>query len=648
MWTSMQNRLSERVRLIKFLLTILPRNAHMATATTLYVPPVALHSTGAFKSALPPGDYLPYEKFAPLFQLGNASTEQYHPATKNLSQTMRKDLRAGLQQLLAVDESVIGGYRKFVGKMPELATEFVEKLESGGRIIIVGSGTSGRIAKDLAAKCAATFPERKNQVIGVIAGGDSAMVRAKEGFEDSVKNGEKALEALKAGPKDIVILLSASGSSSFNVGAGHYAANNDSKVLYFYNSEEVPDRTMELFSRLNNPVQKLLFDTGPQAIGGSTRLQAASLAEACLGVLLEYTLFASVEQASLGQKAPLQILKGLEKSGEAIQANLTAVAQFIKTEDSIINSELANTRRQRDETSMGYVTLIGLQDCFRECCVDTTEVPPTFSMPFYRREGESQQKRPPFQAYVLGQPDNIDAWQSTLGGKVNQDDLQEISRFLLSTEVDGENAYAKRPKGKGNMVIGVVKLSDTQKEIPSSIEETLEKARKEGGEVGLIVVSSFKIGAEIKPRLEFEYPSLILLEEIPQDPMGITHTLALKQVLNLISNGVMILGGNVYGNRMINVSAANNKLIDRSMREVKEIWAESYENDEIDPKTLYHFIIHNKELIKTCNAQGKYTPSVVKITLAMLYLEKTPADFDEVVRFLMERKESLSFLPADQ
>ena len=71
------------------------------------------------------------------------------------------------------------------------------------------------------------------------------MIRAKEGFEDSEREGEKAVTAHHIGPKDSVILISASGSASFNVGFGHSAANLGAKVYYFYNSHEIPERKMD-------------------------------------------------------------------------------------------------------------------------------------------------------------------------------------------------------------------------------------------------------------------------------------------------------------------------------------------------------------------------------------------------------------------
>ena len=147
------------------------------TASLVMAAHMKAKANGSFRQ-LPP-DAKPFHEFNELFQLGNASTEQYHPLTKSLSQTMQSDTKAGLKQLLEVDRSVTEGYIAFLSTLEQLTPLFSTTLKEGGRIMLVGSGSSGRIAVDLAAKCGAAFPKQKDQVVGIIAGGDSAMVRAR-------------------------------------------------------------------------------------------------------------------------------------------------------------------------------------------------------------------------------------------------------------------------------------------------------------------------------------------------------------------------------------------------------------------------------------------------------------------------------------
>ena len=177
---------------------------------------------------LPPG-FLPYDQFARQFSLGGTSTEQVHEQTKTLSQTLQSDVVQGLNLLLDADRAVLDGLERFIPAIDSLAPQLAARIEAGGRIFLVGSGSSGRVAVDLAAKCKGIFPG----IHGVIAGGDSALIRAKEGFEDSEKDGELCLQPFDLRANDIVFLISASGSASFNVGCGHFAANRGARGVLF-------------------------------------------------------------------------------------------------------------------------------------------------------------------------------------------------------------------------------------------------------------------------------------------------------------------------------------------------------------------------------------------------------------------------------
>jgi N-acetylmuramic acid 6-phosphate etherase len=612
-------------------------------ATTTPVQSGSIHSVpSAFQCTMPQGNYLSYEKFRASFELGSSSTEQLHPATMNLSQTMCENTVEGLKQLIQCDESVTEGYRSFISGMSPLIPVFKQSLQSNGRIIILGSGASGRIAKYLAKKCIEAFPKQKAQIIGKIAGGDSAIVRSKEGFEDSDKDGEKAVQSLKLTENDIVILLSASGSASFNVGAGHAAANCGSKVFYFYN-ETIPSRTEGLFKRQNNPVHSLLVDIGPQAIGGSTRLQAADLSLVCLGALLGTALFSFIGEDEKAKNYPQQVLDGMQKGNSAIAASLESFKSVIEEQYRIHVDPASNTHRVCDVTNKGYVTLLSSAESFPEICFDTTELPPTFKQPYYRREGDLEQKRPGFQAYMLGKKTNLEAWTSTTGREIEEEDLSDVNAFLLSLYADGQNSYKNRPIGMGNMVIGVIKLNGPEP-IDPELEHQLYLAELYEASVAMIVICSNELTSDQRAQLDNISSRFLVLDKVPQDPLGLIQSLELKRALNLISNATMILAGNVYGNRMINMRASNGKLIDRAMGMVKSIWAETHQGQQLDDRILYHYIIQIDAKMKEYNDKGIEPPPVIAITLAMLHLNKTPDNFDTVVEFLKAQK-GLSFLP---
>ncbi len=583
-----------------------------------------------------PNGFLPFVEFEKEFALGSTSTEQLHPITKSLSQVMHKSVSEGLGLLLSVDEGSAEGLERFIPSIETLAPLLAEKVRMGGRIFLVGSGSSGRMAVDIAAKTSLVFPQV--DVRGIIAGGDSALIRAKEGFEDSETDGAAALKEAHLGLKDTVILISASGSASFNVGCGHFSADKGANVLYFYNSKNIPSRTQKLFERQMNPAIPLCIDVGPQAIAGSTRLQGATLAEACLGALLGSVCYLSQDKELLAKEYPIDVLAKMREGIALIRSHLESLEKFVKIEAEIFSDPRSNFKQLRDVSDQGYVTFVAPEESMREVLVDSTEASPTFSTNPIRRETENHKKRAEFRSYLLGQEENREAWKALLGRDVHPLDVKDTEDFLLACEAEGINSFQKRPKGKGNFVIGVVKLKEAQP-LPEKLIHVLEAAKKEGGSIGLIVICNGKLkeGKELGD-------AVLILENVPQDALGIAETLVLKQTLNLISNGSMILMNKVHGNQMIDVRASNKKLIDRCIRLIKEIWSEYHPDFPLNDKVLYHFIAHVSAIKKSYEEKGIYTPSVVKIVLAMVSLKKIPENFQEVVEFLNKREERIDWI----
>lgn len=590
-----------------------------------------------------PQGFLPFAEFQRDFNLESTSTELLHPFTRNLSQAMHHDVIDGLKQLVQVDEGVISGLTQFSDNIISLSAEFSRKLNNGGRIFIVGSGSSGRVGIDIAAKCQSAFPDRSEQVQGVIAGGDSAMIRAKEGFEDSEADGKRALEGLGLGENDTVILISASGSASFNVGAGHFAADSGANVLYFYNSDSIPDRTQQLFNRDRNPVIPLCIDIGPQAISGSTRLQGATLAEAGVGAMVITSLYLSIGKESLaGHYLPLLIRK-IEEGIEQIRGVLDKISTLVLREHQVFSDTRSNFRQVNDLTDFGYVTFIAREECMREVLIDSTETSPTFSTNPIRRENEGKRKRAEFQAYLLGREDNHEAWKALMGRNTRPEDIKDTEAFLLSNEAEGLNSYAKRPKGAANLVIGVAKMRNAE-EFPDDLIAELVDSGGTRGNAALILLCRDSLSNEQRGKLEVFGENLVLLENVPYDAIGFSETILLKQILNLISNGSMVLMNKVHGNQMIDVRASNKKLIDRCIRLVNGIWNEFHPNDELDNELLYNYIAHVSTEKKSYELRGAYTPSVVKIVLAMLAMKKTPDEFQEVVDKLSEEQERIDWI----
>jgi len=536
-------------------------------------------------------------------KLGYLSTEKSNQSTTNLSQVMHANTVDGLKILHQEDQKVIEGLEQFNKKYYWPVRLLVQqKLLSGGRCFLTGSGSSARVAIDIAAK------SKNPAVIGVMAGGDSIFMRAKEGFEDSEKDGDLALQDYNITKKDLVFLISASGSASFNIGCAKYARQKGADVCYFYNSTEIPANTQELFDK--HRVMPLLIDIGAQTISGSTRLQSATLAELALGSVV------------LNQE-PDSLTPKLQTGNKIIQEHLQEIAQIVQLEHEVFSDPQANFRKIKDETSQGYVTFVATENALRECMIDTAETAPTFSTNPPRTKNDTHKKKTEFLAFLAGQDDNNAAWRSLLGREINAQDMNEVEQFTIS-----QTALANRPLAKGNLVIGVAK------ENPESLFPILSQAKNNGAKTALIILSQHEISTKDIPHVD----ALLTLPNIESDAAEIVTTVVLKQVLNMISNGSMILMNKVDGNQMIDVNASNNKLLDRAARLVLDIFKRYQKDDTPDYDSVFKTIIAVKELKKECEAKNMYTPSPVKITVTMM---KRNLNFEHAVAFLHEHEEHI-------
>lgn len=332
----------------------------------------------------------------------------------------------------------------------------------------------------------------------------------------------------------------------------------------------------------------------------------------------------------------------MKKGIQFIRHHVEAIGKFVETEKEIFSNPHSNFRQLRDMSDQGYVTFIALEDSIREVLIDSTETSPTFSTYPIRKEDELNKKRSEFRAYLVGKKDNLKAWQALLGREIDSTDVQDAEKFLLAYEAEGNYSYKKRPLGKGNFLIAVAKLKVSQ-HLSHELKSLLQDAKREGGQTGLIIICRGKLTEEQAQEFT-DIPHLLFLEDVPFDHIGFVETIILKQTLNLISNGSMVLMNKVHGNRMIDVRASNHKLIDRCMRLVKDIWSDYRTSFGVSDKDLYHYIAHVSTLKKSYEEQGIYTPSIVKILLAMLTLKKTPKDFQEVVDLLNEKQERVDWI----
>ncbi|MFT3789148.1 MAG: N-acetylmuramic acid 6-phosphate etherase [Tepidisphaeraceae bacterium] len=155
-------------------------------------------------------------------------------------------------------------------------------LKAGGRLVYFGAGTSGRLGVLDASECPPTFRADPNQIRGVIAGGNDAMFRAKEGAEDSIEGGAKDVEALSIGKNDVVMGIATGGTTPYVHGALRRAAQLGAKTIFFSCVQPVP----------NEPAVDCVIRplTGPEVLTGSTRLKAGTATKLVLNQITTITM----------------------------------------------------------------------------------------------------------------------------------------------------------------------------------------------------------------------------------------------------------------------------------------------------------------------------------------------------------------------
>jgi N-acetylmuramic acid 6-phosphate etherase len=151
------------------------------------------------------------------------------------------------------------------------------RVAGGGRLLYVGAGTSGRLGVLDSVELFPTFSWPKSRAVAVLAGGRQAMFEAVEGAEDDHPRGEADLLAQQPGPQDVVILLAASGTTPYVLGALKAARAAGALSIGIANNPDAPlTRGAEVAVTLN---------TGSEIISGSTRLKAATAQKVALNAL---------------------------------------------------------------------------------------------------------------------------------------------------------------------------------------------------------------------------------------------------------------------------------------------------------------------------------------------------------------------------
>ena len=175
------------------------------------------------------------------------------------------------------DRKVAAALGREIRAIARAVDAIVNGIRKGGRLIYAGAGSSGRMAVLDAAECAPTFGTPPKLVQALIAGGRRAVTGAVEGAEDSVRNAERELRERKLTRHDVVVGITASGTTPYVLAAMRYARKRGATTVAITSNRHMP------VARLAKIV--ISPEVGPEVVTGSTRLKAGTSQKMALNML---------------------------------------------------------------------------------------------------------------------------------------------------------------------------------------------------------------------------------------------------------------------------------------------------------------------------------------------------------------------------
>ena len=257
---------------------------------------------------------------------GHLATEQTHPDASGLDQLSTGD---ALALFSAADQEAADAVEAAREDLERAVDRVAEKLRAGGRFVQVGAGTSGRLAVLDASECPPTFCSDPETLQGVIAGGSEALTHAVEGAEDSREEGAACVDERQLGPEDVLLGISAGGTTPFVHAALEQARKRGATTLFMTSvpADQVPDPA--------DVTIRLL--TGPELVAGSTRLKAGTATKMALNALstlvmvrlgkvhgnlmVDVDTSANAKLVERGTRILMELLgSSREEAGQALQA----------------------------------------------------------------------------------------------------------------------------------------------------------------------------------------------------------------------------------------------------------------------------------------------------------------------------------------
>ena len=206
-------------------------------------------------------------------QLGNLHTETRNPRSVEMDKMSIREL---LLLMNREDEKAIEAVHEAIPQIEETVKRVIHALNNGGKLIYAGAGTSGRMGMIDAVECGPTF-STTDEVIAIMAGGESALFCAKEGAEDSEELAAAELEQIGIGKNDVVLAIAASGRTPYCIGALKTAREKGATCISLS-----CNKNAAISSYADVAIE---VDAGPEVLTGSTRLKAGTCQKLILNMI---------------------------------------------------------------------------------------------------------------------------------------------------------------------------------------------------------------------------------------------------------------------------------------------------------------------------------------------------------------------------
>jgi N-acetylmuramic acid 6-phosphate etherase len=222
---------------------------------------------------------MPKPSFGTSFPKESRRTEQRNKASQNLDRMTAREIVTLMNR---EDRRVAFAVEREIPAIARAVDATVAGIRNGGRLIYVGAGSSGRMAVLDAAECQPTFGTPPKLVQALIAGGGRAITRAVEGAEDDVRHAERELNARKLTRNDVVVGVTASGTTPYVLAALRFARGRGATTVAITSNRKMP------VARLAKIV--VAAEVGPEVLTGSTRMKAGTAQKMVLNMLSTATM----------------------------------------------------------------------------------------------------------------------------------------------------------------------------------------------------------------------------------------------------------------------------------------------------------------------------------------------------------------------